>query len=246
MGGLRPQQDAFGRALYDHHLGRTDWAVVERSDGAVEPMGMAPYLLPYADWRKHKKKGIALAKGRALDVGCGAGRVALHLQRKGMDVLGIDNSPMAVKLCKLRGVRKVRVLPVAQVSRKLGAFDTIVLYGNNFGLLENARRARWLLRRFAGMTSPAARILAETNDPYQTSNPLHLRYHRRNRAAGRMSGQVRIRVRYRDLATPYFDYLMVSKDEMRRIVDGTGWQIARFIDSPGSIYIAVLEKETER
>ena len=105
---------------------------------------------------------------------------------------------------------------------------------------------RWLLRRFAGMTSPGARIIAETNDPYQTSNPLHLRYHRRNRAAGRMGGQIRIRVRYRNLATPYFDYLMVSKDEMRRIACGAGWRVARFIDSPGSIYIAVLEKETQR
>lgn len=244
MGILKAQQDAFGRALYDHHLGKADWAIVERNDGSIEPMGLAQFFPAHADWREHQRRCIALARGRVLDVGCGAGRVALHLQRKGMAVVSIDNSPLAVKVCRLRGLRKVRVLPVAQVSRRLGTFDTIVLYGNNFGLLENARRARWLLRRFAAMTSPAARILAETNDPYQTSNPLHLRYHRRNRAAGRMGGQVRIRVRYQDLATPYFDFLIVSKDEMRRIVCGTGWRIARFIDSPGSIYIAVLEKET--
>lgn len=29
----------------------------------------------------------------------------------------------------------------------LGRFDTIALFGNNFGLLADPRRARWLLRR---------------------------------------------------------------------------------------------------
>jgi hypothetical protein len=36
---------------------------------------------------------------------------------------------------------------------------------------------------------------------------------------------------------------LVSKDEMRQIVTGTGWRVARFFDSKISVYIAVLEKE---
>jgi hypothetical protein len=60
-----------------------------------------------------------------------------------------------------------------------------------------------------------------------------------------MGGQLRFRIRYMKHATPYFDYLLVSKDEMRDIVDDTGWKIARFFDATHrpSMYIAVLEKE---
>ena len=58
-----------------------------------------------------------------------------------------------------------------------------------------------------------------------------------------MGGQVRIRARYKTCATPWFDYLMVSQDEMRRIVQGTGWTVTRTSEASGPSYIALIEKE---
>ncbi len=86
--------------------------------------------------------------------------------------------------------------------------------------------------------------MAETRDVYQTDNPDHLAYHERNRRRGRTPGEVRIRVRFRTYATPYFDYLMVSKEELEEILEGTGWRAGTYLDSeewPG-VYVAVLEK----
>ena len=79
--------------------------------------------------------------------------------------MGIDNSPLAIKTAELRGARDARLMSITQVSRKeLGVFDTIVMFGNNFGLFGNAQRARWLLRRLHGMSSPGgvSRILGST------------------------------------------------------------------------------------
>jgi hypothetical protein len=56
-----------------------------------------------------------------------------------------------------------------------------------------------------------------------------------------MSGQLRVRIRYRTLASLWFDYLIVSPDEMAEIVDGTGWQIRRLVQDEGSSYVAVLD-----
>ncbi len=138
-------------------------------------------------------------------------------------------------------------MSITQISPALGTFDTIVMYGNNFGLFGSAGRAHRLLRRFHKMTSPDARIIAESNDPYPRKgvavHPVHLEYHQFNRRRGRLSGQLRIRVRYAKHVTPWFDYLLVSKEEMRRIVAGTGWRVARFFDTGKSLYVAVLEKE---
>jgi hypothetical protein len=44
-----------------------------------------------------------------------------------------------------------------------------------------------------------------------------------------MSGQLRLRVRYRDYATPWFDYLIASSVEREAVVDGTGWRVGRVI-----------------
>ena len=139
-------------------------------------------------------------------------------------------------------MRDARVLSVTQLNRGVGIFDTIVLFGNNFGLMANPQRARWLLRRFAGMTSERAVVVAEILDPYDTKVPEHRRYHRRNRARGRMAGQSRIRVRYKDLVTPWFDYLFVSPVELRQLLRGSPWKLTRIVDSPGPTYIAILSK----
>ena len=57
-----------------------------------------------------------------------------------------------------------------------------------------------------------------------------------------MSGQVRLRVRYRKYATPWFDYLLVSKKEMKEMLTNTGWKVHNFIDSDGAAYVGVIEK----
>ncbi|HUU21646.1 MAG TPA: class I SAM-dependent methyltransferase [Phycisphaerae bacterium] len=250
MARLSKKQDAYGQAIWDCYHQRGGYEINERDDGFVGvSMGPPAYLAEFEDWPARQKQAIRLARGKVLDVGCGAGRVALYLQSKGLEATGIDVSPRAVEVCRLRGLKKAEVLSITQLGPKFGVFDTIVMYGNNFGLFGSFRRARWLLRRFRNLTTPAGRIIAETNDPYGTGGPArpsrrcHLEYHKRNRKRGRMGGQVRIRARYLTYATPWFDYLMVSKDEMRRIVAGTGWKITRFFDSKGSGYVAVLEKE---
>lgn len=246
MSRLTSRQDAYGQAMYDFYRGKGGYEVDEREDGLVGVSAGPPaYLAEYKDWPPHQKKAIQLARGRVLDIGCGAGRSVLYLQNKGLEVTGIDASPLAIKVCKLRGLACAKVMSITQVSPKLGVFDTILMYGNNFGLFGSFKRARWLLRRLHRMTSEDARIIAESNDPYQTRVPCHLAYQKQNRRRGRMSGQLKLRVRYLTYATPWFDYLLVSKTEMRMIVKDTGWRIARFFDSKRSSYIGVVEKEKD-
>jgi hypothetical protein len=136
-------------------------------------------------------------------------------------------------------------LPFTGIDGRYGVYDSVVMWGNNFGLFGTAKRARWMLRRLKSLTTPGARIVAQTVDIYQTEEPVHLAYHRFNRKRGRMAGELRIRVRYKKFATPWFDYMMVSPGEMQQILDGTGWFLERVVAWPDSpVYFAVIEKET--
>jgi hypothetical protein len=122
------------------------------------------------------------------------------------------------------------------------SFDTILMLGNNFGLFANFKKARILLRRFFRMTSKNAIIIAGTRDIYKTENPAHLRYQEFNRRRGRMGGQIRMRLRFKEYASKWFDYLMVSKEELNDILEGTGWKTKESIDSDNSSYISIMEK----
>jgi SAM-dependent methyltransferase len=247
---LKDSQDAFGHQLYDLYKGRHVVEVVERDDGLIDPSETLPnyYLSEHKDWTLREKLAARYAKGRVLDIGCGGGRWSLYLQKKGHEVLGIDYSPLVVKVCKLRGLRNVLIKSISEIDSSLGRFDTILMMGNNFGLFGGPKRARQLLKRFYDMTGPDARIIAESVDIYKPPlSPWHKQYHRLNRKRGRMPGQVRIRIRYLTYASPWFDYLLVSRPEMREILRTTGWKIKRFILSKKSpAYVAVIEKEKNR
>ena len=241
---LTDTQDAYGHMLWDYFHGRKDAVeIVERDDGLIgQSTGAPTYFSTYDQWHDLDKAAMDCVRGRVLDVGCGAGRHALYLQERGHDVVGIDVSPLAAEVCRLRGVRDVRVLSLTQVSRDLGPIDTVIMMGNNWGLMGGYKRARWLLRRLRNLMTGQGRIVALTTDPYGTETPEHLSYHAFNRQRGRMGGQLRIRVRYRKHATPWFDYLLVSKPELEEIVDGTGWAVGRYLEVQSAHFGLVLEK----
>ncbi len=244
-------RDAYGHQLYDYFRGRNQGLeIVERDDGFIQSnFGPRTYLSKYNDWSPHEKEVMRYVSGRVLDLGCGGGRHSLHLQEKGLRVLGVDTSPPAIRVCRLRGLKNARVMSITQLGPRLGKFDTILMLGNGFGLFGDPSRARTFLRKFLKITNPRAKIIAESLDPYKTRNPFHLRYYILNKRRGRKPGQIRIRIRYEKYTTPWFDYLLVSPKEMKQILNGTGWKIRRFISSRGrpssrgQKYVAIIQRK---
>lgn len=237
--------DSFGQLLWDSANGDWESEVLERDDGFIDVLDPHHYFTDYGDWPEIEKKALKLVRGKVLDIGCGAGRHSIFLQLKGFDVLGIDSSPLAVKVSRMRGLKKAKLMSISRLDLT-SKFDTVIMFGNNLGLLGGEKRGKRILRELARVTSPGAIILGETADPRGTKKLDHLRYQQLNRKKGRMNGQIRIRVRYRRLKGPWFDYLLMSKDELKWLVKGTGWRVRRFISSRGPRYIAVLEKSTRR
>lgn len=241
---LKGKKDGYGKLLMDFYRGMDYPEIVERDDGFISASGMGPrfYFSTFDSWSKPSREAISLAKGRILDIGCGAGRFSLYLQDKGFDVVGIDNSELAVEVCKARGLKNVFPIGIDEIDGILGKFDTVIMFGNNFGLMQSYDKARFILKRLHGMTNASAKIIAEATNPYGTDTPYHLRYHERNRKKGRMGGQLRIRIRHLDYKTPYFDYLLASTDEVKKIVEGTGWELSKTIGDTNCGYVAIINR----
>jgi SAM-dependent methyltransferase len=236
--------DAFGEMLRSFVHDGSGVEIVERDDGFISAsqLGPATYLSTYRRWRPVERRAMRFARGRVLDIGAGGGRVALHLQERRHEVVAIDISPGAVDVMRRRGVRDARVLGIADVGPELGTFDTVVLFGNNIGLLGSPQRGARLLRKWLRATSEDARIIGTSVFLYDTDDATHLAYHDRNRRRGRHPGQLRLRIRHGELATPWFDYLMLPPDELDALARAGGWHVAQTFTGDGPIYSAVLEK----
>ncbi len=234
--------DVWGAILADVLAGRKAMEIVERDDGFMMAFDASYFVAPFSRWDDPvEKRAMRFVRGRVLDVGCGGGRVCLHLQQRGLEVVGIDSSPGAIEACRRRGVRDARVLALEDVDESLGLFDTFAFMGQNLGLLGSRTRGRRLLRRLAAVSTERGRIVGETFDPHALDEPVHRRYRERNVRRGRMAGQFRGRIRYRDLSTRWLDWLQLSPAELEELVAGTGWRLTRTLGD-GPSYVAILDR----
>ncbi|MCW4035794.1 MAG: class I SAM-dependent methyltransferase [Candidatus Bathyarchaeota archaeon] len=236
--------DAFGKAFMAYHRGEPSEHIVERDDGLVEGTECDMYFEEYNGWLSHERDAILEARGRVLDVGCGAGRVALWLQERGCAVVAIDVSPLALEVSRLRGVRDCRLMDARNLNLPDGYFDTIIMFGNNFGIAGGFEETRQMLAEFHRVTKKDGTIIASTRDPLKTDNPAHLAYHERNRRRGRPPGLVRIRVGFRGEYDDWFELLMVGEEELIDMLKPTGWRLKRIYRSEGANYIAILAKKS--
>lgn len=216
--------------------------ILERDDGAVGALPVASWFAPPERWMPCEQRAAARLTGHVLDIGVGAGRLALSLQDRGIAVTGLDISSGALEVARARGVRDVVRATVQEHAASGSRYDSFALFGANLGLLESREHAPEFLGAIERMARPGAQIVAGGSNPYVGKDPIERAYQERNRARGRLSGQWRIRLRYRVLATPWFDYLYCSPGELEDLTADTGWRVTDLDDPGDGAYTAVLRR----
>jgi SAM-dependent methyltransferase len=214
--------------------------IVERDDGLIDGSPAARYLGGPDEWQPFDRRALDRMDGTTLDIGTGAGRLALALQDKGINVVALDISPGAVEVARERGVRHAVCATVDDHAGGDQRYDCFALFGNNLGLIESRERAPAFLAALAAMARPGARIVAQGTDPTGTTDPLHRAYQERNRAAGRLAGQLTIRIRHRDLASEWFTYLLCTPDELGELIRDSAWRLEEIDDAEAPQYVATL------
>lgn len=237
--------DAWSEIMRDAADGVSGQYLIERDDGRIETLEVGDYIKPFEEWDEPERQAIKHVKGRVLDIGCGAGRVAIYLQVLGYEVVGIDLAPGAVDASRRMGLKEAYVMSANDLTFSNDIFDTVVMYGNNFGVAGEEEHVLSMLRALQKITSPNAVILAGSANATNTEVEDHLKYHQMNRDRNRPPGLVRIRVKYKDYVTEWSDLWLVTLEELEELTEKSGWQIDKIyqtgkINQPA--YVAVLSK----
>ena len=141
---------------------------------AVYPDGTR-VRVPVDSWRGPLQPGdvglLDRCTGATLDVGCGPGRLAAALRRRGVAALGIDVNADAVRLARAAGAQARRCSVFGPVPRP-GGWDTVLLADGNIGI---GGMPVVLLRRVGALLTAAGRILVEVEGPEVNSRRTQLR-----------------------------------------------------------------------
>jgi SAM-dependent methyltransferase len=200
--------------------------VVERDDGFIRTTNTQQYFTRYEEWTANEREIIRHAESPVLDVGVGAGRHALYLQGKGMDVVGLDISPNAISVCKQRGLKKTVLGSACDLPSFKTPFNTFLLFFNNFGICGDPTQTVILLQNLHKLGTPQAKIIISFRDVLGTDRPYHLAYHQRNRKQGLPIGKIRLRFRYLNYLSAWFYLWLPTNQEFRDTVQQAQWKIS--------------------
>ena len=233
--GNSPSKDAFGEALREVHIeGSEEEVILERNDGAWSPHDLTLYFSDYEDWDELEHILIKKVMGRTVDIGCGAGRHSLYLQRQGIDVLAIDSSPGCVAVSADRGVMNTQLLGIEQIDQLQNPpYDSVLLMGSNLGLLGSKSTAKRILGALDSVTSDGARIVATTSEFPETDHPYQLAFYEYNRKRGRFRDTMTSRVKWREYVGDWFDFVLLSRDDLESAIDGSSWEVCERVISDG-------------
>lgn len=157
-------KDLFGKAILDFQTNNNPKKIItETSISEADEMDVAYLFRSYNEMPKLEQKALQLAKGKILDVGCGAGSHSLYLQNKmNIEVTSIDISENAIKACELRGLKNCRVQNVLNIEDE--TFDTILLLMNGTGIFGTLTETSKYLQKLKSLLLPNGQILIDSSD----------------------------------------------------------------------------------
>ena len=223
-----PFGDPFGEALADFHFDRPGETLIVEVDGGAASPAMPPswFFQTEDDWHPWEHRALENARGPVLDLGCGAGRASLFLERRGVEVTAIDHSPGAVMVCRDRGIRDVRLADLLDPPTDK-RWRTVLLLCGNLGLGGDWEESRRFLIRLADVTADDAVLIGDTVDPTvdQAPDSAYIRYQEEQIARGRYRGLVSLRLSYGATIGAFWDQSNFLIDDIPALIADTPWRL---------------------
>ncbi|CEN32949.1 class I SAM-dependent methyltransferase [Capnocytophaga cynodegmi] len=231
-------KDLFGQAILDYQQGNYTEDIKTETTISEEDILPLPYLFrSFKEMPPLEQKALRLARGKVLEVGCGAGSHGLYLQNeRNLEVHSIDISAKAVEACKLRGLKNVSVANVMEFE---GKFDTILLLMNGAGMCGRLKQMGTFLAKIKSLLAPNGQILTDSSDIIYMFDenedgtydvPLHFDYY----------GEVDYLVKYKNEKEEPFAWLYVDYNTLQNVAHSVGLECELVAEGEHYDYLAKM------
>ncbi|MEF8756746.1 MAG: methyltransferase domain-containing protein [Halobacteriales archaeon] len=264
-GAIPAGDDPLGRAMLDFQRGglRGEARYVDgdrTQDGAIEEN----YFTPREDWAEDTIERFERLAGPVLDVGCGAGQHLLWFRDHGVDALGLDVSPGAVRTAEERLADIPVSGPAAEDEVEPGTvavregdlfsldvdreYGSVLVNGTQLGLAGSMAGVRRTLTDLAGVVEKDGvaqvdgYVASELDADFFGYRPdprdgvAHRTFHFEYERDVEGDGTDRER-----LVGPTLHFLLLDPFRLRDATVGTPWSVERVVPR-GVYYKAILEK----
>jgi SAM-dependent methyltransferase len=232
-------KDLFGKAILDYQTNNSpEDLITETSISEADEMSVAYLFRSYAEMPKLEQKALQLAKGKVLDVGCGAGSHSLYLQNElNLDVTAIDISANAIKACELRGLKKAKVQDIMQLDGE--KYDTILLLMNGAGMCGKLKNIPNFLQKLKSLVTDDGQILVDSSDIIYMFDededggkwiPTDVDYY----------GEVIFDIEYKGEKEASFDWMYIDYNTLQNAAVANGLQCELILEGEHFDYLARL------
>ncbi len=239
-------KDLFGKAILDFQTNNNpEDLITETSISEADEMSVAYLFRDFNEMPKMEQKALQLAKGKVLDVGCGAGSHSLYLQNeRNIDVTSIDISANAIEACKLRGLKKAFVQDVMKIdaeSLQYDKYDTILLLMNGAGMCGKLKNISKFLLQLKSLLNEGGQILVDSSDIIYMFDededggkwiPTDVDYY----------GEVVFDISYKGEKEEPFDWMYIDYNTLQNAAIANGLKCEPILDGEHYDYLAKLTK----
>ncbi len=232
-------KDLFGKAILDFQTNNSpEDLITETTISEEDEMSVAYLFRSYDEMPQMEQKALQLAKGKVLDVGCGAGSHSLSLQNdRNLDVTSIDISANAIQACTLRGLKKAKVQDVMTLENE--KFDTILLLMNGAGMCGRLKNIPNFLLKLKSLLNPGGQILLDSSDIIYMFDddedggkwiPSNNEYY----------GEIVFKISYKGEKEKPFDWMFIDYNTLQSAAFANGLQCELIMEGEHYDYLAKL------
>ena len=157
-------KDLFGKAIIDFYNTNIETNIItETNISEADEMPVSYLFRNYVQMPVIEQTALQLCYGKVLDVGCGAGSHSLYLQNElHLDVMAIDISENAIKVCDFRGIKNAEQIDILEVKQQ--KFDTIIMLMNGTGIFKTLSEIPAYLKKLQSLLNDGGQVLIDSSD----------------------------------------------------------------------------------
>ncbi len=228
-------KDLIGKAILDYQTNNAPQNIItETTISEADEMEIAYLFRNFDQMPIIEQTALQLSRGKILDVGCGAGSHALHLQNNGHNVTAIDISPNAIQACKLRGITTAEA---ANLMDYEGDFDTILLLMNGTGICGTFENTVPFFKKLKSLLNENGQILIDSSDLlYMYDDDEIAQKHKDSE----YYGQLTFEVSYKNEREQPFEWLYLDLEMLKEQANIAGLICEVVLEGDSNDYLARL------